>query len=490
MKLYSIDFSTFAPEILQRGKDYFNSGKVRVILNANNHVHASVQGTGGKSYKVHLVFDGENKLVDMECSCPYPHNCKHEAAVLYSLAASTEKETEEVGKGTYQRIVTSINDAYTRKSLNGLRKAKEDLINLKDKLSSDELENATALYVATCYKAFYYGDAEGGVHRCFVEAVNNLGISENFVAKAIETAKDLNAYSLGELFNAFLSEDKFSFLAQKGFMEVYKKDKPLAVSILNSSSVVIPNNLQVYAPFACALIDHIPFSSNPNFYREAIKGAKDCKDIDSIRKIIKFLNKNHNQKYIPEDIYEYLKDYGNEEETESFLLDAFYEFDSDFDSYLRLRKYVSKDRFKEVAKRISPALGSKSFLNAVLLRDGSLFPEHMHALSIKKLSCKEVYLCREDLDVETKDKVTNLVKKKLTDPKAKTKEAVEDLFYGLLYLDYSHDFSLDTAMFEPFILKSVSSNNEYRSIWLAIASRNNMLSKAGVYPHEVKHVSH
>ena len=79
-----------------------------------------------------------------------------------------EKETEEIGKGTYQRIVGSINDAYTRKSLNGLRRAKEDLINLKDKLSSDELENATALYVATCYKAFYYGDVEGGVIQEFV----------------------------------------------------------------------------------------------------------------------------------------------------------------------------------------------------------------------------------------------------------------------------------------------------------------------------------
>ena len=83
-----------------------------------------------------------------------------------------------------------------------------------------------------------------------------------------------------------------------------------------------------------------------------------------------------------------------------------------------------------------------------------------------------------------------LIKKKLSDPKAKTREATDDLFYGLLYLDYCHDFSLDTAMFEPLILKSVSYSNEYRSIWLSIVERNNMHSKAGIYPHEVKHVSH
>ena len=492
MKLYSFDLTTFAPEILARGKDYFENGKVRIILNTQNHVHASVKGSKGEAYKVHLVFDNDSKLIDMECSCPSHQHCKHEAAVIYFLMDSVKKE-EEVGEGTYQRIVSSINDAFQRKSLNGLRKAKEELITLKDKMSYEELEKATSLFVATCYKAFYYGEVDGGVHRCFLEAVDNLDKSpmDVFVAKTIESAKDLNAYSLGEVFNAFLMEDKYSLLAQKGFMDVYKGNKSLAISILNSSSVIIPNNSQsVYPPFACAIIDNIPLSSYPTFYREALKACFQNGDIDSARKIVKFLNKNHNQKYIPEETYDFLKKNGSEEETESFLLDAFYEFDSDFDSYLRLRKYVKKERFKEIAKKISPALANKSFLNAVLLRDGSLFPEHMHALSIKKLSCKEVYLCREDLDEETKDKVASLIKRKLVDPKAKTKEAVEDLFYGLLYLDYSHDFSLDTAMFEPFILKSVSSNNEYRSIWLSIASRNDMLSKAGIYPYEVKHVSH
>ncbi len=492
MKLYSKALSIFAPEILARGKDCFENGKVRIILNTSNHIHASVKGSKGESYKVHLVFGNDNELVSMECSCPYPHNCKHEAAVLYSLAAK-ETQGEEVGKGTYQRIVGTINDAFQRKSLNGLRKAKEELITLKDKMTYEELEKATSLFVVTCYKAFYYGEVEGGVRRCFLEAVDNLDKTsmDVFVAKTIESAKDLNAYSLGEVFNAFLSEDKYSLLAEKGFMDVYKKDRSLAISILNSSSVAIPNNTQqVYPPFACAIIDNIPLSSNPAFYREALKASFLSGDVDSARKIVKFLNKNHNQKYIPEETYDFLKKHGSEEETESFLLDAFYEFDSDFDSYLRLRKYVKKERFKEIAKKISPALANKSFLNAVLLRDGSLFPEHMHALSIKKLSCKEVYLCRENLDEETKDKVASLIKRKLVEPKAKTKEAVEDLFYGLLYLDYSHDFSLDTAMFEPFILKSVSSNNEYRSIWLSIASRNDMLSKAGIYPYEVKHVSH
>ncbi len=499
MKLYSNKLTQFAPEIIARGKDYFKNGKVRIILNTQNHVHASVEGSKGKAYKVHIVFGIDGNVESMECSCPYPHDCKHEAAVLLALSDSEAKELEKkvkgIEEGTYKRIVDSIEAAYQRKSLDGLRRAKEELITLRAKLTPEELDKATSLYASTCYKSFYYGDVGGGVNRCFVEAIDNLRYSQeqlcDFITNTLKTADGLSAYSLGEVFNAFLTEEKYSYAAQVGFMKVYDTDKDIAISLLNSSAVKTPGgDLPIFPPFAVALIDNVPLSSNPLFYKKALEAALSLKDLGSITRLVKFLNKNHNQKYIPESTYEYLVKMGHEEEAEAFLLDAFYEFDSDFDSYLRLRKFLSDKRFKELAPRISPTLANKSFLNAVLLRDGSLFPEHMRSLSIKKLSCKEVYLCREDIDEETKDKVINLIKKKLSDPKAKNREMIDDLFYGLLYLDYYHDFSLDTAMFEPLILKSISSNNEYRSIWLSIAGRNNMLSKAGIYPYEVTHVSH
>ncbi|MCR5514579.1 MAG: hypothetical protein K6F36_04005 [Bacilli bacterium] len=498
MKLYPGNFSKFAPEILERGKDYFKNGKVRIVLNTNNHVHASVEGSKGEKYKVHIVLDGAKNIIDMDCSCPYKHECKHEAAVLFALENSEIKELEEkvkgIEEGAYQRIMDTISSAFQRKSLDGLRRAKEELISLRGKLSPEELDNLTSLYACTCYKAFYYG-GDGSVNLCFKEAIDNLHYDEehlaDFVVRTISSSEGLSAYSLGEVFNAFLMEEGYSYAAQIGFMKIYDENKNLAISLLNSSAVKAPSgDLPIFPPYAVALIDNVPLSSSPLFYRKALEEALKLKDLGSITRLIKYLNKNHNQKYIPEETYVYLIKRGHEEEAESLLLDAFYEFDSDFDSYLRLRKFVSEARFKELAPRLSPILASKPFLNAVLLRDGSLFPEHMRSLSIKKLSCKEVYLCRDDIDEETKDKVVALIKKKLSDPKAKTREATDDLFYGLLYLDYCHDFSLDTAMFEPLILKSVSYSNEYHSIWLSIVERNNMHSKAGVYPHEVKHVSH
>ena len=130
------------------------NGTFITMLNANGAEAISINDE-------RIVFDNDNKLIDMECSCPYHQHCKHEAAVIYSLMDSVKKE-EEVGEGTYQRIVSSINDAFQRKSLNGLRKAKEELITLKDKMSYEELEKATSLFVATCYKAFYYGEVDGG----------------------------------------------------------------------------------------------------------------------------------------------------------------------------------------------------------------------------------------------------------------------------------------------------------------------------------------
>ena len=224
MKLYSNKLTQFAPEIIARGKDYFKNGTVRIILNTQNHVHASVEGSKGKAYKVHIVFGIDGNVESMECSCPYPRDCKHEAAVLLALSDSEAKELEKkvkgIEEGTYKRIVDSIEAAYQRKSLDGLRRAKEELIALRAKLTPEELDKATSLYASTCYKSFYYGDVGGGVNRCFVEAIDNLRYSQeqlcDFIANTLKTAEGLSAYSLGEVFNAFLMEEKYSYALLNG----------------------------------------------------------------------------------------------------------------------------------------------------------------------------------------------------------------------------------------------------------------------------------
>lgn len=73
----------FAPQILERGYDYYLKGRVNNLEISDDHISSTV--IGENAYKVNIYLDN-NKIKDMECNCPYAkrgYNCKHMAAVLY-----------------------------------------------------------------------------------------------------------------------------------------------------------------------------------------------------------------------------------------------------------------------------------------------------------------------------------------------------------------------------------------------------------------------
>ena len=80
----------FTREILKRGRQYFESGKVKGLTHRGGTYQAKVLGT--------KVYDVEAYLTDrmypkMFCNCAYGGNCKHEAAVLYAI-----EELDETGR--------------------------------------------------------------------------------------------------------------------------------------------------------------------------------------------------------------------------------------------------------------------------------------------------------------------------------------------------------------------------------------------------------
>ena len=87
----------FAPQILARGKKYFEEGHVTCIRKSGNTYRAVVIGTEDYAVEIDIV-DG---VVDyMECDCPYAvewgENCKHMAAVLCALETDTPVKNEVV----------------------------------------------------------------------------------------------------------------------------------------------------------------------------------------------------------------------------------------------------------------------------------------------------------------------------------------------------------------------------------------------------------
>lgn len=495
MKVSKNNFSTFTPDILSRGREYYKNGKVKILSKTKNEVTADVLGS--QTYRVVLKFNDDSVLVDSDCTCPYLRPCKHKVAVLFQLASeetqTIKQQVAGITKSAYETIKSNITSAYLRRSLDMIRRAKDSLIRSASELSMEERISLASMLVGAMYRSYYYGGDETSIPACFEETVDSLHLDNEelaaFVAKCLEPQDKVNNYYLGEVFLSFFGNQKYSLAAQEGFMKIYQENKDLARDIISSTSFNIPKKeLPIYPPFSVILLKLAPVSASPLFYKRSLEAALKVADINSIKAIVKYLNKTHNQKFIPEATYEYLVKRNHEDEAEFLLLDSFFEYDSDFDSYIRLRKYLPLDRFKELQPQISAALANKTFLNAVLLRDGSLFPEHAKSLSIKKLTCKEIYACKESIDGANEATVINLIRKRLTDCKAKGKDSTVDLFYGLLYLDYVHDFYLGAALFEPLILKSSSSSKDLRAIWLGIVSRNNLYSKAGIIPYEVKHV--
>lgn len=76
----------FWERILERGREYADSGRVQITHNENGVIYASIQGS--EEYKVELTLSSAEKVQSAFCSCPYAmdgRNCKHMAAVLFKL---------------------------------------------------------------------------------------------------------------------------------------------------------------------------------------------------------------------------------------------------------------------------------------------------------------------------------------------------------------------------------------------------------------------
>lgn len=73
----------FPERILLRGYHYYLSDSVKDLKIYNNRIESYVEGS--EEYKVEIDIN-DDKIVSMECSCPYAqdgHLCKHMAATLF-----------------------------------------------------------------------------------------------------------------------------------------------------------------------------------------------------------------------------------------------------------------------------------------------------------------------------------------------------------------------------------------------------------------------
>ena len=85
----------FAPHILSRGEDYYESELVEIEAMDEESIEAAVEGTD--TYSVEIVLKN-NRVAQMHCDCPYAadgNNCKHMAAVLFA-ADDAERDQDSL----------------------------------------------------------------------------------------------------------------------------------------------------------------------------------------------------------------------------------------------------------------------------------------------------------------------------------------------------------------------------------------------------------
>lgn len=120
----------FQPHILERGRTYFDEGRVSELERTEDGYAAIVTGT--EEYEVEILLEGDS-IEDMLCDCPYAEDgtaCKHMAAVLFAVAAAEppkKKPSKREKRLTPAGLVEKIPDGQLRPLLTELISADEKL---------------------------------------------------------------------------------------------------------------------------------------------------------------------------------------------------------------------------------------------------------------------------------------------------------------------------------------------------------------------------
>ncbi len=96
----------FKRQILERGYEYYQKGKVEILHYSEDTLEAVVSGT--EDYNV-SIYSEDGEIEDMYCDCPYAddeNKCKHMAAVLYAL-----EDLPEISEHDTDDINDLINEA-------------------------------------------------------------------------------------------------------------------------------------------------------------------------------------------------------------------------------------------------------------------------------------------------------------------------------------------------------------------------------------------
>lgn len=84
----------FSEEVFQRGKKYYDEGRVLSAVKFEGRLYAEVEGSSDAPYSVEINLYS----LDSDCTCPYGKGCKHAVASLLFLANKSKNVVDANSK--------------------------------------------------------------------------------------------------------------------------------------------------------------------------------------------------------------------------------------------------------------------------------------------------------------------------------------------------------------------------------------------------------
>ena len=466
-----------SPEIIKKGEEYYKEGRIKDFHKENDKYFASIEGNA--KYSVSLTIKNK-EMISFNCSCPYPHLCKHVVALLAKIQA---EEKEENTFETLKRKISSVSFSENLEEFKGLPYKINGFLSF---LNKNEYMSLISLYLgnmANHEKLFN----DGNIAERF-KIFNEKGKFDSkdikeIISKTLEFLRNSpnNLDSSCNFISSFLRDELTSKEIQDYIVEQYELNDITikhCLTCLNGKSLpkyLLPSFTYLLSKTSPRLLS----IENITIAKEEFKKNGSNDEILSLLRLL--LNKG-DPSLIDDSDFEYLVKNGLTTDARNIAF-ALMKSSDNFSDYLRFRRLYTDKEFFGNRYTISRTISYKSYLNSILLFDGQrFFPELYPSFSYDSLNPMDVYMAK-DFIKERKDihVLTEIAHKYIKGELAK-KNRNKDYFYYLLYLDYLKDDSLSYYLFTEEVLIDKDSK-DLKGVWLYLLERNGLLNRANIFSY-------
>ena len=493
----------FDYSIVSRGRTIFREESFEIKDENKNAINADVFGTN--SYRVHLEFNDQGRLLisRSNCTCPCSYPCKHMAAlVLYhdkqykdaygddaiqmirpnksrpnSVLTSLERSSNQMASyyssqySSTKYVYESLNKLKNLEAVNGFKGNESRALGILNNLLNITLEADYSFFYDAHY---YYIDFDTLLKDIFVlmdklGARNNLNdLMHAFLAKT----RKINPSRINKL----LLDESTSSLTNLLIETLIKKNKTSQFFI----------SLRI--PYRGMSLEGYSYSNKKSLLESSFKDIDDESklvfieetffkhDKNDILDLVAILQKNNSQLILNNDEFIILDKIDHKLALEMLLgIKKSYNIDwvSTFLSLVKVEDKDEKEKFNDMMKY----LVSNGIYAPLLLYPSS-------NIDIKKLNVFEIESIRKFILEEYKQKVIDYIFEKASKDIGLKSDRSSEITSILITLDDLEPSLCSKLLLNNKLKTKIENNDESLSIYFTLLDKYNLLVDAGYFPYK------